>query len=151
VQTTRFVGLLAIGAVTALSATGVAPTVTLIPAAETTAAFVKGRPLVETGAYKVHASRRDAPGQAEVHVLDTDIIYVLDGTATIVTGGEAVDARETAANERRGPSIRGGTAQKLAKGDVFIVPNGMPHQFTDVQAPFLYYTVKVTSTAGGAR
>ena len=29
-------------------------------------------------------------------------------------------------------------------GDVLAIPNGVPHQFTEVQAPFLYYTVKVT-------
>src|SRR6476660_9537005 len=35
--------------------------------------------------YMVHTSRRDKPGLAEVHTLDTDIIYVMAGTATLVT------------------------------------------------------------------
>ena len=106
--------------------------------------------MIEIGAYKVHASRRDAPGQAEVHTLDTDIFYVLEGAATVVTGGDVVDVKDTAANERRGASIRGGATRRLAKGDVLIIPNGVPHQFTEVQGPFLYYTVKVTD-AGGRR
>jgi mannose-6-phosphate isomerase-like protein (cupin superfamily) len=117
---------------------GAVADVTFIPGAETTAAFTKGKPLVETDAYKVHASRRDAPGQAEVHARDTDVIYVLDGTATIVTGGRAVDAKATAPHELRGPSIADGVRRRLAKGDVLIVPHGVPHQFTEVQAPFLY-------------
>ena len=121
--------------------------VTAIPGAELAAAFAKGRPLLETAAYKIHASRRDAPGQAEVHDLDTDILYVLDGSATLVTGGEAVAAAPTAPDERRGAAIAGGVPRRLAKGDVVIIPNGVPHQFTAVQGPFLYYTVKVT--AGG--
>jgi glc operon protein GlcG len=129
------------------SAPPTAASVATVPSAEVAAAFVKGRPLVETATYKIHASRRDAPGQAEVHALDTDILYVLDGTATLVTGGEAVAARETAPDERRGTAIAGGAPRRLAKGDVVIVPNGVPHQFTEVQGPFLYYTVKVT--AGG--
>ena len=83
-----------------------------------------------------------------MHDRDTDIIYVLDGTATLVTGGTAVDAKVTAADERRGASISGGTTRKLAKGDVIVVPRGTAHQFTEVQAPFLYYVVKVT-TGGG--
>ena len=33
-------------------------------------------------------------------------------------------------------------------GDVIVVPRGTAHQFTEVQAPFLYYVVKVT-TGGG--
>lgn len=125
--------------------------VTFIAGAETTAAFAKGRPLVETSAYKVHASRRDGPGGVEIHTLDTDIFYILDGTATIVTGGRGVGMKDTAPTERRGTSIDGGASQRLVKGDVFIVPNGVPHQFTEVQAPFLYYTVKVTASAGGGQ
>jgi len=39
-------------------------------------------------------------------------------------------------------------AQPLAKGDVIIVPKGIPHLFKDVKAPFLYYVVKVTSPGG---
>ena len=124
---------------------------TYLAAARVSAAFAKGMPLVETAGYKIHASRRDAPGKAEVHVRDTDIIYVLDGKATVVTGGDVVDgaALPESADEIRGASIRGGITQHLGKGDVFVVPNGVPHQFTEVQAPFLYYVVKATD--GGRR
>lgn len=125
--------------------------VTHIPSARVTAAFSKGEPLLETGSYKVHASLREAPGKAEVHARDTDIIYVLEGTATIVTGGRVVEASTTAPDEIRGSSIRGGVEQQLTKGDVFIVPNGVPHWFTRVQAPFRYYVVKATASEGGTR
>jgi glc operon protein GlcG len=93
--------------------------------------------------YKVHTSRRDKPGLAEIHTLDTDIIYVLEGTATIVTGGTAVDAKEIASGEIRGSRIEGGTMRQLAKGQVIIVPNNTPHWFKDVNGEFLYYTIKV--------
>lgn len=109
------------------------------------AAFMKGSPLLETGTYKIHASRRDADGQAEVHVRDTDIVYVLDGTATLVTGGQVVNGKTTARDEQRGDAIVGGQTQHLIKGDVVVVPNGTPHLFKDVTAPFLYYVVKVTA------
>jgi quercetin dioxygenase-like cupin family protein len=127
--------------------------VAYIAADRTSAAFAKGQPLLETDRYKVHASRREAPGQAEIHDADTDVIYVLDGTATIVTGGRATDVKITAPGERRGATIDGGATQRLAKGDVFVVPNGVPHQFTEIQGPFLYYVVKVTApiATGSAR
>jgi mannose-6-phosphate isomerase-like protein (cupin superfamily) len=131
-------------AASALAAQAPPTAVTTIPGAEVTAAFAKGRPLIENAAYKVHASRRDAPGEAEQHGLDTDIFHVLEGSATLVTGGQITGAKETARNERRGPAIAGGTSQRLAKGDIVIVPKGVAHQFTEVSAPFLYYTVKVT-------
>src|SRR6266540_505435 len=59
--------------------------------------FSKGSVLLDgtNRNYMVHTSRRDQPGLAEIHTLDTDIIYVMEGTATFVTGGTAVDAKET--------------------------------------------------------
>ena len=110
------------------------------------AAFAKGAILLDGSDgrnYMVHASRREKPGQAEIHTKDTDVIYVLDGTATFVSGGEAVDTKEIAANELRGSSIRNGETRQIAKGDVIVVPNGIPHQFLEVTSPFLYYVVKV--------
>jgi glc operon protein GlcG len=93
--------------------------------------------------YMVHTSRREQPGQAEIHMLDTDIIYVMDGTATIVTGGTAIEAKEIAPNEIRGSRIDGGDTRQLVKGDALIVPNGTPHWFKEVGGTFLYYTIKV--------
>jgi hypothetical protein len=55
-----------------------------------------GSMLIEDAEYKVLASRRDKPGQSEVHVTDTDIFVVIGGQATIVLGGRMIDAKETA-------------------------------------------------------
>jgi len=110
------------------------------------AAFAKGAILLDGSDgrnYMVHASRREKPGQAEIHTKDTDVIYVLDGTATFVTGGESIDTKEIGANELRGTSIRNGETRQIAKGDIIVVPNGVPHQFLEVTNPFLYYVVKV--------
>ena len=119
--------------------------VTYLPADKVNAAFAKGLPILETGTYKVTAGRRDRDGQAEVHARDTDIMYVLEGTATLVTGGQVVGGKSTAADEIRGDAITGGDARPLVKGDVIIIPNGVPRLFKDVKPPFLYYVVKVTS------
>jgi glc operon protein GlcG len=105
-------------------------------------AFRKGDSLVDDGAFKVNASRRDAAGEAEVHATETDIIYVLDGSATFVTGGQVVEAHNTSSHEIRGSAIEGGSEHKLGKGDVIVVPSGVPHWFKAVDAPFTYYVVK---------
>jgi mannose-6-phosphate isomerase-like protein (cupin superfamily) len=91
----------------------------------------------------VHASRRDTAGQVEVHVKDADIIYMLEGSTTFVTGGTMVDGKTTAPDEVRGTDIRGGEIRRLTKGDVIIVPKGTPHWFKEVSGPVLYYVVKV--------
>jgi glc operon protein GlcG len=123
--------------------------VTYLESAKVAAAFAKGMPLLEVDGYKIHASRRDAPGIAEVHERDTDIIYVLDGTATFVTGGTAMEVNAIAPEEIRGKEIRGGQTRRLVKGDVIVVPNGVPHWFQEVQGPLTYYVVKVRSAQGG--
>ena len=107
-------------------------------------AFKKGTPLVEVSRYKIHASHREGPGMAEVHKQDTDIIYVIEGSSTFVTGGSVVDGKNTAADEIRGKSIMNGETRRLSKGDVVVVPNGTPHWFKEVNGPFNYYVVKVT-------
>ena len=121
------------------------PPVNYFPAEKVREAFSKGSVLLDGDGrnYMIHASRRQAAGMAEVHVKDADVIYVLDGKATLVTGGAVVEARSIAADETRGSSIEGGETRELAKGDVIVVPAGVPHWFRDVTNPFLYYVVKV--------
>jgi mannose-6-phosphate isomerase-like protein (cupin superfamily) len=91
----------------------------------------------------IHASRRDKAGQVEVHALDTDLIYVQDGTATLVTGGNIVGGKVIETNEIRGDSITGGETRKITRGDVIAVPNGTPHWFQAVKGTLTYYVVKV--------
>jgi mannose-6-phosphate isomerase-like protein (cupin superfamily) len=100
---------------------------------------------LSNSAYKVMAARRvAAPAAVEIHKRDTDVFYIVDGTATFVTGGTAVDAKEIGPNELHAKSITGGTEHHLTKGDVIVVPAGTPHQFMEVTNPFLYFVVKVT-------
>jgi len=117
--------------------------ITFLGAKDVQAAFAIGKPLTETADYKVHASRREAAGQAEVHEKDTDLIHVLSGTATLVTGGKVVEPKATAPGEIRGSSIEGGETRALEPGDVVVVPHGVPHWFREVKGPLTYYVVKV--------
>lgn len=108
------------------------------------AAFADGSSILFNNeqSYMVQASRRERPGVAEVHVRDTDIIYVLQGSATFVTGGAVAETASVVPDEIRGQSIEGGETRQLGKGDVIIVPAGTPHWFKEVSNPFLYYVVK---------
>jgi glc operon protein GlcG len=101
-----------------------------------------GDTLVSSPDFRVNASRREGPGQAEVHLTDTDIFYVLEGRATIVTGGEVLEPRQIDAAEVRGSAIRGGTELVVSRGDVLTIPRGVPHWFKSVKTPFRYYVVK---------
>jgi mannose-6-phosphate isomerase-like protein (cupin superfamily) len=70
-------------------------------------------------------------------------MHVVEGRATVLTGGELRDPREVAPGELRAPAVEGGTKHELAEGDVLAIPSGVPHQFVDVSDPFLYFVVKV--------
>jgi glc operon protein GlcG len=120
--------------------------VSYYPNDQVAAGFAKGAVLFDGAGgrnYMVHASHREKAGVAEVHTLDTDIIYMLDGSATFVTGGTVVDPKTVEPNEIRGASITGGETRRITKGDVIIVPNGTPHWFKEISGPINYYVVKV--------
>lgn len=122
--------------------------VTYIEAPRVDQVFEKGGVLLNAGGYQVHASRRDAPGKVEVHTLDTDVIHVLAGSATFVTGGKLIGAENAAANEMRGSAIEGGTSRVIRPGDVIVVPNGTPHWFQKIDGPLKYFVVKVRACEG---
>ncbi len=127
----------------AAALSSVRATVTYFEHGTVAAAFEKGAVLFDSSdKYMVHASRREKPGMAEIHNKDADIVYVLDGSATLITGGTAVDTKTVAPDEIRGREISGGDTHQLAKGDVIIIPSGVPHWFKEVTNPFVYYVVK---------
>ena len=119
--------------------------ITYLPAKQVQQAYAKGMNLVKAANYKVDASHRDAPGVVEVHTKDTDIIYMLEGTATFVTGGKLVDGKVIEPEEIRGRDTLGGETREITKGDVIVIPNGTPHWFKEVKGPVNYYVIKVRS------
>lgn len=112
-------------------------------------AFARGEPIF-TGNTDVNCgvnpSRRSEPGEVEVHARDADVMYFLEGSATMVTGGTVIGRREIAPGETRGERIEGGVTRQLAAGEVLIIPAGVPHWFKDVNGTLQYYVVKIRSS-----
>ncbi len=127
-----------------LAASPAAPEFTLVKAGEVLDKL-KTPParLMQAGNYNVMVMKRTEAGQAEWHEKDTDVVYVVDGAATLTVGGEMPDARVTEPGEKRSATIKGGKAHHLAKGDVLTIPNGMPHWFSAVEGSVTYFVVKV--------
>ena len=107
--------------------------------------FRDGGLLLDSPGYKIDAGRRERPGEAEYHEHVVDVMHVVSGHATVVTGGSMVDAHEVAPGELRATAVDGGEPHELNEGDVLAIPNGVPHQFTEVSDPFLYFVVKVAA------
>jgi mannose-6-phosphate isomerase-like protein (cupin superfamily) len=87
---------------------------------------------------------REHSGGGEVHQDFADIFFILDGHATVVTGGTLIEAKTTAPGEMRGKSVDGGSRQELKAGDVVHIPAGMPHQTLVADGQTVtYFVVKV--------
>jgi mannose-6-phosphate isomerase-like protein (cupin superfamily) len=92
-------------------------------------------------------SVRNRDGMAEQHAHYADLFYVLDGRATLVTGGTIVGGTETEPGEIRGVSIEGGRMQELRSGDLAHVPAGMPHQMlVPGEKTFTSFVLKIQET-----
>jgi len=106
-------------------------------------AMVKGGNIAKGADHNVAANHRDKAGEVEVHDKETDIFYVTDGEATLVTGGTMVGGRDTGPGQHRGTDVKGGETRHLSKGDVVVIPAGVPHWFKEVPKAVSYLTVKV--------
>ena len=119
------------------------PKVTYVGHDKVAAAISKGGPLVAAPDLTVTGSHRDKAGQVEVHEKETDVIYIIEGDATFVTGGTVVGQKQTRPGQFVGTDVQGGEIHKLTKGDVIVVPAGIPHWFKEVPKSVNYYVVKV--------
>ncbi len=134
-------GLLAAALV--MNGAGGAPAVTYIGHDKVAVALAKGGDLVKAPDLTVLGSYRNGPGQVEVHDKETDVFYVIDGAATFVTGGTMVGGKTSGPGQTRGTDIHGGQVHHLTKGDVIVIPAGIPHWFKEVPSSINYYVVKV--------
>jgi glc operon protein GlcG len=129
--------------VTASYAAAQTPAVTHVDHEKMAAALAKGGVVMTAPNLIVQGASRNAPGQVEVHDKETDVIYIVEGDATFVTGGTMVGGRSTGPGQLRGSDIKGGATQHLAKGDVIVVQAGTPHWFKEVPKSVNYLVVKV--------
>ncbi len=99
-------------------------------------------PLIPGDAYNVQTNKRTSNGNIEIHEKETDIFYVMDGSATIIVGGTAVEPRQTRPGQMTAKDIQEGQTYNLKKGDVLVIPAGTPHWFKQVNGSINYLTVK---------
>lgn len=84
--------------------------------------------------YNVSIEYRVAVANAAIHETEAELFYVVDGAATLVTGGKLVNAKRTNPQNQSGSAIEGGSAQRVAKGDFVVVAEGMPHWFSAIES-----------------
>ena len=113
----------------------------------------EGQPLVaerilQLAPYNANLEYRAAVGPAAVHEKEAEMFYVIDGTATMMTGGHLVDEKRTNAENLSGTAIEGGQSRTVAKGDFIIVPENTPHWFSAIPSTITLMTIHVPRAAG---
>lgn len=90
-----------------------------------------------TDQYRVSIVKRDKAAGALAHPGNTELLYIVEGEGTMVTGGKLI-----AAANGNPASITDGVSRHFVKGDVFIVPAGSPHWFAAVDKAVTYLEVR---------
>jgi len=84
---------------------------------------------------------------ASVHEKEAEMIYVIDGACTFVTGGRLAGEKRTNATNLTGTGIDGGTPRRIAKGDYVFVPENTPHAFTKTEGTLVILSIHVPRAA----
>lgn len=117
---------------------------TMVSAADVTAMIAKAKSerkddqallaqsMIQLTPYNVSLEYRAKVANAAVHETEAELFYVIDGSATLVTGGKLTNENRTNAANLSGSGIEGGMPRRVAKGDFIMVPEGVPHWFSAI-------------------
>ncbi len=94
-------------------------------------------PVRNTDRYRINLVRRTTPQGAIMHNPGSEVHHIVDGAATLVTGGTLV--RPAGGGSA---TIEGGESRRVQKGDVILIPAGTPHWYKDVEGSITYLEVR---------
>lgn len=147
----------------AVSAKAQAPAAATDITAAQIQAFIKDAPkdrnsdrairVIDAGGYHVGLfgvfRPKEAPITASVHqTAATETYYMLEGAGVLVTGGtlkQPTTPRPSAMGnwtDLGSSGIEGGVSRRLSKGDVVIIPGGVPHGWASVESDITYLIVR---------
>lgn len=92
-----------------------------------------------TDQYRINVVHRSKGAGAIAHPGNTELHYIIEGSATVVTGGKIVPAAQ---GGNAPASIEGGVTKHVTKGDVIIIPEGSAHWYKDVEGQITYLEVR---------
>jgi mannose-6-phosphate isomerase-like protein (cupin superfamily) len=101
--------------------------------------------------YVTNLEYRPVEGAVAVHEKEAELVYVIDGGGTLITGGTVVGEKRTNDANLSGTAIDGGTVRTIAKGDFAIIPEGTPHQFKPANGALVLMTMHVPRPVGAAQ
>jgi mannose-6-phosphate isomerase-like protein (cupin superfamily) len=101
------------------------------------------KPILQLAPYSANLEYRASVGPAAVHETEAEMFYVIDGTATMMTGGKLVNEKRAKGPNLTGTGIEGGVSRVVSKGDFIIVPENTPHWFSAIPGTITLMTLHV--------
>lgn len=105
------------------------------------------KPILRLAPYNASLEYRASVGPAAIHEKEAEFFYVIDGSATMVTGGKLVGESRTNAENLTGKGIEGGNMRSVAKGDFIVVPENTPHWFSTINGSITLMSLHVPMKA----
>jgi mannose-6-phosphate isomerase-like protein (cupin superfamily) len=91
--------------------------------------------------HRINVVSRTKGAGAIAHDGFAELHHIIEGSATLVTGGTIV--RPAAAGAASGlATIENGVRKRVSKGDVILIPAGLPHWYTDLEGKITYLEVR---------
>jgi len=90
--------------------------------------------VVNDEGYPFQLEHRTDTTPPSIHPKHAELIEIIEGSCTLVTGGKLLGAKPAApgAMTQGGTAIEGGSKRRVSKGDYIMVPANTPHQYTEV-------------------
>ncbi len=102
-------------------------------------------PVGKDDGYQINVVHRNTPGVAMAHLTGaakgTEVHYIIEGEATVITGGTIVRPANSPT------TIEGGVVHHLVKGDVLLIPAGTPHWYKEIISPVTYLETRFDVSA----
>jgi mannose-6-phosphate isomerase-like protein (cupin superfamily) len=99
--------------------------------------------------HRINVVSRTKGAGAIAHDGFAELHHIIEGSATLVTGGTIVrpaTARGAGPATARGAAgaatIESGVRKRVSKGDVILIPAGLPHWYTDLDGKITYLEVR---------
>lgn len=104
------------------------------------------KPILRLAPYTASLEYRASVGPAAIHEKEAEFFYVIEGSATMVTGGKLVGEARTNADNLTGTGIEGGSSRSVSKGDFVVVPENTAHWFSNINGSITLMSLHVPRT-----
>ena len=107
--------------------------------------------ILQLAPYNASLEYRASVGPAAIHEKEAEMFYVIDGSATMITGGKLTSETRTNADNLSGTGIEGGVTRQIAKGDFIIVPESTAHWFSAINGTLVLMSIHVPRPLPGGQ